>query len=455
MILRATRRTILLSTLGLFAPFLPNTHAQTIIFSDSFNRVEGTPTVNGSDGGTSTWGANDNAMGGSIAQTYEIGPAVRSGNRHQYVFDPTGATGADMDGEARFRAGWSEIQYDFGNSSLVDAGGGLTIEFDSRVADLTPGWLSMAIGQPGDETNDEMGQNPIFTVVEDSVDFGILFKGHIDEYQVFEGGDDPDAFVAAQSGTWQGGDDANNEMHFRFELATSNLGESGTQATVNAFVTNSFNIENQILSNYTFTWDNDGEAYIAFSSNKDQGAAMQTENPAQEVSIDNLVIATITTVITPSLVCDFDNDDACRPADLDLLYDNFNTDMARFDLNSSGTVEEGDIANWLTAASSTDNPYNTTGATFRSGDVNFSGSVDSNDLGILLNNFGSTAGLYYEDGNLNGDANVDSSDLGRLLNSFGVTSSAATVVPEPSSGVGGLFLLAALLARATRRSRRS
>ena len=79
------------------------------------------------------------------------------------------------------------------------------------------------------------------------------------------------------------------------------------------------------------------------------------------------------------------------------------------------------------------------------GDVNLNGDVDSDDLGLLLNNFDSNAGVGWGGGDLNADLSVDSGDLGLLLNNFGSTSAAASAVPEPSScmlimmSVVGLF----------------
>lgn len=52
------------------------------------------------------------------------------------------------------------------------------------------------------------------------------------------------------------------------------------------------------------------------------------------------------------------------------------------------------------------------------GDLNFDQHVDSDDLSLLLNNFGQFANSW-SDGDLNCDGSVDSADLGLLLNNFG------------------------------------
>ena len=160
----------------------------------------------------------------------------------------------------------------------------------------------------------------------------------------------------------------------------------------------------------------------------------------------SLVQATATTV------CDFDADDDCDTADIDMLYEQFGTTNAAFDLDGSGNVDANDIETWLLGASEPTNPANPDGVTFVRGDVDFNGDVDSTDLGLLLNNFGSTDGLLYTDGNLDDDANVGSSDLGLLLNNFGFTSAASAVaVPEPSAAGLWLTSFALLIIRWRRR----
>ena len=75
--------------------------------------------------------------------------------------------------------------------------------------------------------------------------------------------------------------------------------------------------------------------------------------------------------------------------------------------------------------------------------MDLNGDVDSTDLGLLVNNFGSTTELDWIDGNVAhnaivgfGEDVINSSDLGLLLNNFGFNSAAAaSAVPEPSSFV--------------------
>lgn len=156
---------------------------------------------------------------------------------------------------------------------------------------------------------------------------------------------------------------------------------------------------------------------------------------------------------TAGLVCDADGDGGCDATDINMLYQAFGTSGA-LDLDGSGTIDADDIDEWLGAASDVSNPAKGDAAhTYVLGDVNFDGSVNSIDLGLLLNNFGDTTGLFYGDGNVNGDANVDSIDLGQLLNNFNFASSslAANAVPEP--GTMGISIVALLGLFAIRRRR--
>lgn len=139
------------------------------------------------------------------------------------------------------------------------------------------------------------------------------------------------------------------------------------------------------------------------------------------------------TSILAGLICDSDGDADCDIDDLDAMYAAFGSG-GQFDYDNSGTVDAGDIQGWLDAASSSLNPAkpNTT-SQFVVGDVNLDGNVNSQDLGLLLNNFGNANSLGWGGGNLNGDALVNSADLGLLLNNFGHESALAAAVPEPGS----------------------
>lgn len=159
----------------------------------------------------------------------------------------------------------------------------------------------------------------------------------------------------------------------------------------------------------------------------------------------------LTRNVSAGLVCDADGDGDCDHADIDALYAAFGT-SGPLDLDGSGSIDTDDIDDWLSAASSPANPYkeNSTDV-YEIGDVDLSGEVNSTDLGLLLNNFNATGDVTYGQGNLNGTDGVNSTDLGLLLNNFGATSPSANAVPEPSSGVLLMLMIACLASRVRRR----
>lgn len=102
-------------------------------------------------------------------------------------------------------------------------------------------------------------------------------------------------------------------------------------------------------------------------------------------------------------------------------------------------------------------------------DANLDGAVNSSDLSLLLNSFGSTSGAVWQQGDFNFDEAVNSSDLSLLLNNFGagafapttlsagdialVQSTTGIIVPEPTClSVLGIAATGLLVRR--RRARR-
>jgi T5SS/PEP-CTERM-associated repeat protein len=123
--------------------------------------------------------------------------------------------------------------------------------------------------------------------------------------------------------------------------------------------------------------------------------------------------------------------------------------------SASDLTYDGTYANFTVAAFGT---YAvTTGVAFLPGDANHDGTVDVNDLTIVLANYGRTTGMSWSTGDFTGDGTVDINDLTIVLTNFGQTIGASMAglhaVPEP----GTLALLAAaalgLLVSAGRRRR--
>lgn len=201
-----------------------------------------------------------------------------------------------------------------------------------------------------------------------------------------------------------------------------------------------FTIETAGSGSTTLNWG--GHTLLAGQANEYIGSRLAQAG----MNFDNF---TDSVSVGVSLICDADGDGDCDQPDIDALYAAFGS-AGPLDLDSSGAVDESDIALWLAAASDPSNPYKTASGGTASdvyvlGDVNLDGDVNSTDLGQLLNNFGDASTTTWSIGNLNGDPFVDSADLGLLLNNFGAAS--ASAVPEPNAmsilwlGITGLLLV--------------
>lgn len=138
----------------------------------------------------------------------------------------------------------------------------------------------------------------------------------------------------------------------------------------------------------------------------------------------------------PEDFCDLNGDANCEQSDADLLNSKMGSDDPYHDFNYDGVVNAQDVNEWLRKAG-----IQNLGRPFPQGDLTLDGFVDSEDLGILLNAFG-TIDADWSSGDLNGDSFVNSRDLGLVLNNFGAADASPAAVPEPSTG---LVLLAGMM----------
>jgi len=192
----------------------------------------------------------------------------------------------------------------------------------------------------------------------------------------------------------------------------------------------------------TGSFNGSGQQASHFVDNLGLGIFDPTAAPGERLQISNNDLFVLDVIgFDLTFPCDFDIDGDCDPADLDILYENFGSGSGAFDVDGSGLVDADDIAAWLALASSPTNPFNTDGLTFAVGDLDFDGTVNSIDLGLLLNNFGDTSGLTYQAGNLDENNFVGSNDLGVLLNNFVSPTSPTTAVPEPSFPAWAILFL--------------
>lgn len=113
-----------------------------VIYSDSFNRVTGSGDPNGNPAGAgngfSSWGTNDNALGGTVAQPYFVGPTNRTGGANQTT---DGNFGTLINGGTMF---------DFDVSTVAPLG--FTVAFDfNRLHPVNPnpgnGFIAVGLGR--------------------------------------------------------------------------------------------------------------------------------------------------------------------------------------------------------------------------------------------------------------------------------------------------------------------
>ena len=163
------------------------------------------------------------------------------------------------------------------------------------------------------------------------------------------------------------------------------------------------------------------------------------------MDIDGTGLIPVTLAPEPS--GDFDGNGVLTTFDIDLLMNEVaaGTDDIAFDLNSDGSVDDGDRDEWLTQAA-TERGF---AESLLVGDSNLDGAVDSIDLNALALNWrGETEVNDWTRGNFTGAA-VNSIDLNALALNWRQTASApvaSQAVPEPRClallGVAGLVLAA-------------
>lgn len=136
---------------------------------------------------------------------------------------------------------------------------------------------------------------------------------------------------------------------------------------------------------------------------------------------------------------DATSDDVLDAADADILVAEIiaGTSDPMFDLDGNGTVEFGDLSNYLVRA----NHIN--------GDADFDGEVAFADFLTLSGNFGDLA--PWSGGDFDANGSVQFADFLILSGNFGVSGPTAATVPEPSAML--MLVIALVVGQSTRRSR--
>ncbi|WP_428386791.1 PEP-CTERM sorting domain-containing protein [Mucisphaera sp.] len=407
--------------------FAAAAQAQTpkVLISDQFERVSGNTLPDNGDT-FSDWGANDNADGGSIVQTYITTPSrpPTDGGVDQTVQEGDGAQfdGDPNDNEGIIRFGAAMVNYDLASDPDVLFGGGYTVEFDFR---RSGGFLSFFYGYDPFEaanTSDGAAFRPIFNADHAAEHLWIFQDDGLGtgRMQVFES-----TVKLDPPGDINGAFGFSTELHrasIKVEAPDGfDVGDQVTASISIATLTPGLTPVFNPVSAATHTVGSDGEhfGYIGWTTN------------SGDAQIDNLIISSLDTA-PDGVAGDFNGDTIVDAADIDLLTAAIRAGSSdsQFDLDGSSAVDAGDLDNLIS---------NILGTV--PGDANLDSNVDLIDLSALATSFNSTAG--WAGGNFNTDAVVDLIDLSLLATNFGTSA-----VPEPASlALLGLGALAAVRRR--------
>jgi hypothetical protein len=245
-----------------------------VIYSDTFTRTTGSGDPNGNPAGAgngfSSWGTNDNGLGGTVSQAYFVGPTNRTGGANQTT---DGNLGTLISGGTTF-----------GFDATTVAPNGFRVAFDfNRFHPINPGsgngFIAVGFGKavPADP-NTYGGLGAIA-----GSDFAILFQqstgGNAGNTQFFQ-----DDLGAAN--TFLPGTGATGPLDYGSPTATHSVVISLTPTTSGAYGDSdviNFSVVVDGGSSYSSTvlgGDNFGN--LAFSA-----------NPSVHRYIDNLVVSTI------------------------------------------------------------------------------------------------------------------------------------------------------------------
>ena len=155
--------------------------------------------------------------------------------------------------------------------------------------------------------------------------------------------------------------------------------------------------------------------------------------------------------------CDFTPDAVCDLADINQMFEagNLVTGVAtsgstdRLDLVDNNTLDVSDIAEWLAQAATA----NGHGSPYRRGDTELDRDVDITDFNALASHFEPAGDGYpnngplWNEGNFDGDDDTDITDFNVLAANFAPEGYGISTVPEPSTLLLTLLVLATMLLR--------
>ncbi|HRK29886.1 MAG TPA: hypothetical protein PLD59_02315 [Tepidisphaeraceae bacterium] len=266
-------------TVGVWAGFAS---ADTVILSDDFNRSAGVNAA-GNAGGISTWGMNNNALGGTEIISYKNrNTAIGTSTEQQFVDGNLG----------RLRLGHGVVDFDLLTIPQV-LQNGFSASFDFQRGGS--GYIAFAVGMTPAEIEAHPQNNarigvPFATNIPET-DFGFLFRpptGGQGQSEIWKGGTQITGPLGLFNPTGITGSPTTllNSAVARFVPATA--GQWDTGATINLELT----INGAATPQYTttFTSDGSGLGYFGFHSNSGSGVA--------QAGIDNFTISALGPVVT-------------------------------------------------------------------------------------------------------------------------------------------------------------
>lgn len=353
--------------------------AQTILLSDSFNRtpagtgVGTAPTKDTSAAAqadaaanwASDWGANDNAAGGTISQTYttyidNIGQKFKvdgtngiSGNwlNNGLTLKKTGGTDTTTEPIGLPGFGWVQINENFATNATVAAATTLRVNFDLyRSASGNVSWF---FGQddPTGVANGNAGSPAVIA----NNDIGIYWRGiQANTFGLRDNGALPSPVtgisnydtIAYAAGTAL----FPQPIAIRIDITGTNFA-AGQTSLVEMWVNGTqqdLNGADAAGAGYNLTWDAGGAAYMGFGSNSTPVEGTVAAPVYRASGIDNLVISAV--AAAPANNADFDSSGIVDGTDFLIWQRGFGltgqTSKTNGNANTDSLVDGLDLAEW-------------------------------------------------------------------------------------------------------------
>lgn len=263
------RTSILLAAVATSA--LVSAAGASVILSDNFNRTAGV-NASGTNGGLSSWGDNNNGLGGLSTMTYKVrNTAAGSSTEQQFVDGNLG----------RLRLGHGVVNLDLLTVSGV-AQNGYRASFDFQRGG--GGYVAFALGltpaeiEAHPQNNARIGVPFAANIPE--TDFGFLFRPSAAS-ELWRGGVQTTGPAGIFNATSISGSPTSLLNSAVVEVTPAVAGQWGAGSLINLSLT----VNSGTPLNYTFTSDGSGLGYFGFHSNA--GATVA------QAGIDNLVISVV------------------------------------------------------------------------------------------------------------------------------------------------------------------